>query len=84
MAPMPEDEWEEVEEQIPSMENEFVQAWIRKREDFIEKEKRLRSGMCAFFFLGGWIYGKGAEEGEGVRGGGGRNGRLEDGKMALK
>lgn len=64
---MPEDEWEEVEEQIPKIENEYLQAWIKEREDFIEKEKRLRSGMYAFSFPGHSVYGNGEEEREGLR-----------------
>ena len=44
MPPMPEDEWAEVEEQIPSMEEPFLVKYIQGREMLIEEEKKQRSG----------------------------------------
>lgn len=43
MAPMAEDEWAEVEAEIPSLDNEYLQLYMTRREDWIAEEKTKRS-----------------------------------------
>lgn len=45
MSPMPDDEWEEVAETVPSIEEPFIQKYLGGREALIAEEKKQRSGL---------------------------------------
>jgi hypothetical protein len=41
---MPEEDWEEVSQGIPSKEDSFIQKYIAGQQQLIEQEKKQRSG----------------------------------------
>lgn len=41
---MPEDEWEEVAQTVPSVDEPFIQKYLSGREALIAQEKKQRSG----------------------------------------
>jgi adenosine deaminase CECR1 len=41
---MPDDEWAEVAETVPSVEEPFIQQYLGGRDQLIEQEKKQRSG----------------------------------------
>lgn len=42
--PMPDDEWEEVVQTVPSVDEPFIQKYLSGREALIAQEKKQRSG----------------------------------------
>lgn len=45
MRRIPEDEWEEISQDIPKLEDPFIQKYVKGQQALIAEEKSQRSGM---------------------------------------
>lgn len=50
MPRLPDDEWEELAETVPEMNEPFLQQYVSGREALIAQEKKQRSGWSAISF----------------------------------
>lgn len=48
MTRLPDDEWEGLAEEIPAIEEPFIQKYISGRDALVAEEKKRRSGKPAF------------------------------------
>jgi adenosine deaminase CECR1 len=46
---MPDDEWEEVVQTVPSVEEPFIQKYLSGRDALIAQEKKQRSGITSLY-----------------------------------